>query len=330
MIDYDAKIPIQFKRSCTAGLKPSECELAEGELAINLADKIAYSKDCYGSIVPLTGGSGLPDTIDGGTYAGAACNMSAVSAGTTCLSSETFMDPNYNYGMFKNTYQYYKVGDLITVAARGCVSGSSDWPSPTGPDGYPVENNDMGLYGRMGKSTAPDIYPAWTLGTQFKIGSAYSQLATEEGYLWLWISDAAVAWDNSGNYCVSVSGGSRPLGDMTITSQPQPAVAVNGTASCSCTASASGAAITYTWQFESSWGGHYVNLADGTFDSVNNVWRWYWDASPTQFSSAAGPNTQTLTINGLLRPTKFRCVVSAPGKISVISNYVFLSPPTAP
>ena len=70
MIDYtttsDPKPPIQFKRSCVAGLAPSACEIAEGEIAINLEDGVLYSKDCYGTVVKLSGGD-----IDGGSYAGA-------------------------------------------------------------------------------------------------------------------------------------------------------------------------------------------------------------------------------------------------------------------
>jgi hypothetical protein len=67
MIDYtQPKLPIQFKRSCVSGIAPSACEIAEGELAINLADGVIYSKDCYGTVTPLSGGD-----IDGGTYAGA-------------------------------------------------------------------------------------------------------------------------------------------------------------------------------------------------------------------------------------------------------------------
>jgi hypothetical protein len=65
--------PIQFKRSCTAGTKPSACELVEGEIALNLADGAVYSKDCNGAIVSLGGTAASSVSVsagdaDGGTY----------------------------------------------------------------------------------------------------------------------------------------------------------------------------------------------------------------------------------------------------------------------
>ena len=71
--------PIQFKRTCTPGLKPSACELSGGEIALNLADGVVYSKDCSGAIVPLSGGD-----IDGGTYSGPAVSYNC-NGNYTCV-----------------------------------------------------------------------------------------------------------------------------------------------------------------------------------------------------------------------------------------------------
>lgn len=59
--------PIQFKRSCEAGAQPAPCELAEGEIAINLADGTMFSKDCDGNIVVI--GTPASDAqVDGGNF----------------------------------------------------------------------------------------------------------------------------------------------------------------------------------------------------------------------------------------------------------------------
>lgn len=46
---------IQFKRSKTAGARPAASVLAEGELAINLKDRVLFTKDDQGNIIDLVG-----------------------------------------------------------------------------------------------------------------------------------------------------------------------------------------------------------------------------------------------------------------------------------
>lgn len=46
---------IKIKRSSTAGAIPTTGQLAQGELAVNLADKKLYTKDSSDTIVDLTG-----------------------------------------------------------------------------------------------------------------------------------------------------------------------------------------------------------------------------------------------------------------------------------
>ena len=54
---------IQFKRSKTAGARPAASVLAEGELAINLKDRVLFTKDDQGNIIDL--GFAKGGSIDG-------------------------------------------------------------------------------------------------------------------------------------------------------------------------------------------------------------------------------------------------------------------------
>lgn len=62
---------IQFKRSKTAGARPAASVLAEGELAINLKDRVLFTKDDQGNIIDLgfaKGGSIDGNVIHNGNY----------------------------------------------------------------------------------------------------------------------------------------------------------------------------------------------------------------------------------------------------------------------
>ena len=62
---------IQFKRSTAAGTKPAVAQLAEGELAINLADRTIFTKDHNNQIIDLgfaKGGTINGDVIQIGNY----------------------------------------------------------------------------------------------------------------------------------------------------------------------------------------------------------------------------------------------------------------------
>ncbi|EJR7609521.1 hypothetical protein N1G73_005055, partial [Escherichia coli] len=45
---------IQFKRTQTAGKKPTPEQLAQGEVAINLADHVIYTKDKNNAVVQIS------------------------------------------------------------------------------------------------------------------------------------------------------------------------------------------------------------------------------------------------------------------------------------
>lgn len=48
---------IQLKRTSVPGKVPLSSDIDVGELAINLADKLIYSKDASGSVFPISSGS---------------------------------------------------------------------------------------------------------------------------------------------------------------------------------------------------------------------------------------------------------------------------------
>ncbi|AKU42908.1 long tail fiber distal subunit [Escherichia phage QL01] len=62
---------IQFKRSKVAGVRPAPAQLAEGELAINLKDRLLFTKDDTGAIIDLgfaKGGNIDGNVIHNGNY----------------------------------------------------------------------------------------------------------------------------------------------------------------------------------------------------------------------------------------------------------------------
>ncbi|AZV01135.1 long tail fiber protein distal subunit [Escherichia phage vB_EcoM_005] len=62
---------IQFKRSKVAGVRPTPAQLAEGELAINLKDRLLFTKDDTGAIIDLgfaKGGNIDGNVIHNGNY----------------------------------------------------------------------------------------------------------------------------------------------------------------------------------------------------------------------------------------------------------------------
>jgi hypothetical protein len=65
---------IQLKRSETTGAIPAVGDIAVGELAVNLADGVLYSKKTDGSIIEVGGYNPefftIPETIDLGDIAG--------------------------------------------------------------------------------------------------------------------------------------------------------------------------------------------------------------------------------------------------------------------
>jgi hypothetical protein len=65
---------VQVKRSETSGSIPAAGDIAVGELAVNLADGILYSKKTDGSIIEVGGYNPefftIPGTIDLGDIAG--------------------------------------------------------------------------------------------------------------------------------------------------------------------------------------------------------------------------------------------------------------------
>lgn len=48
---------IQIKRSSSAGAQPSSGAIAEGELAVNLADRKLYTKNSGGTVIQVGGGA---------------------------------------------------------------------------------------------------------------------------------------------------------------------------------------------------------------------------------------------------------------------------------
>jgi len=311
--------PIQFKRSCISGVKPTSCELEEGEIALNLADKVAYSKDCDGKVVEIAGG--IPDEINGGKYTGK-CDPTVA---TVCLSSEITLPATSGAGwgvpIYKNTGKYFNAGDLITVAARGCTScvpGSC----LSGPDGFDSnrspETNWMRLTGVLDSRNSVQL-TGTEVTDSFTVGSSYSQPAATSGYLYLGIYDGDYT-DNFGNYCAAVSGGSdivagpvAAASTVTLTQQPQNVTAANGVAVMSVAATASSGTLTYGWQWYND-GVGWVPVADG----AGGVW-----------SSATGSSSNTLSVTGLRSVAQFRAVVATSTAVPVVSAISTVTPQAA-
>lgn len=80
---------IQFKRSKVAGVKPTATQLAEGELAINLKDKLIFTKDDVGNIIDI--GFAKGGTVDGNVTINGTLNLN----GPEIVASGGYIEFNY-------------------------------------------------------------------------------------------------------------------------------------------------------------------------------------------------------------------------------------------
>ena len=103
---------IQFKRSKVAGVRPAPAQLAEGELAINLKDRLLFTKDDTGAIIDLgfaKGGNIDGNVIHNGNYT---------------------QTGNYNLsGTFTQTGSYTTSG---SITANGDITAKSRLMTGTG------------------------------------------------------------------------------------------------------------------------------------------------------------------------------------------------------
>lgn len=117
---------IQLKRSETASDSPNVGDLAVGELALNLADKLFYSKDSAGNIINM-GGAGQPVTFPEEYYFSEDFDL----GGLTAASS----DP-YDFGSLTTAGTTYNMGDVYT-------------PTQVQIQTTAISNNSDGVAGEM-------------------------------------------------------------------------------------------------------------------------------------------------------------------------------------
>ena len=100
---------IQFKRSKTAGARPAASVLAEGELAINLKDRVLFTKDDQGNIIDLgfaKGGSIDGNVIHIGNYS---------QTGDYSLNGTFTQTGNFNLtGIARVTRDIIAAGQIMT------------------------------------------------------------------------------------------------------------------------------------------------------------------------------------------------------------------------
>ena len=106
---------IQFKRSETASDAPSASDLAVGEIALNLEDKLFYSKKSDGTVVNM-GGAGQAATLPEEYYFGNDYD----------LGNLTTADASYDFGSFSSATNSYNMGVMITP-----LISSTAIPTPT-------------------------------------------------------------------------------------------------------------------------------------------------------------------------------------------------------
>lgn len=106
---------IQFKRSETASDAPVASDLAVGEIALNLEDKLFYSKKSDGTVVNM-GGAGQASTLPEEYYFGNDYD----------LGNLTTADTTYDFGSFASASNSYNMGVMITP-----LISSTAAPTPT-------------------------------------------------------------------------------------------------------------------------------------------------------------------------------------------------------
>ena len=77
--------PIIPKRSSVAGKVPLATDLQVGEIAVNLADGLIFTKNAGGTVIGLGGGSGSYLPLTGGTVTGDTTFSAALGVGTSAL-----------------------------------------------------------------------------------------------------------------------------------------------------------------------------------------------------------------------------------------------------
>jgi hypothetical protein len=128
---------IQIKRSSTSGSVPTTAQLAQGELAVNLADKKLYTKDSTNSVVEITptNATNLTGTSTSNIQS------SALASGTA--SSSTFLRGDRTWQTISTTpttdqvltatagASYAAVG-VYTIASNGSGSSTSNGATVAG------------------------------------------------------------------------------------------------------------------------------------------------------------------------------------------------------
>jgi hypothetical protein len=103
--------------------------MAEGELALNLADGVVYSKDCNGQVVQIAGG--IPDAIDGGSFSGSAPTVNApVTTQSTVTITQQPKSASHATG------QVYGAGQVSVVATATAGTLTYQWQLYTSSSGW--------------------------------------------------------------------------------------------------------------------------------------------------------------------------------------------------
>ena len=125
------------KKSSVAGKQPLTSDLQIGEIAINLADKLIFTKDANGTIVTLGGGGGgtsLPSqtgntgkflTTDGTTASWGTIDLSAYLTTSAAASTYQTLSGMSSYLTTSSASSAYQPldGDLTAIAALAGTSG---------------------------------------------------------------------------------------------------------------------------------------------------------------------------------------------------------------
>jgi hypothetical protein len=128
--------PIQHYRTSTASAVPSAGNLADGELAINLADKKVYTKDSGGNVVLV--GANVTPVANGGTNATTAAqaliNLGERTSATGSLivpsgtTGQQDASPAAGYLRFNTSISKFEgyTGSAWSSVGGGATGGGSD------------------------------------------------------------------------------------------------------------------------------------------------------------------------------------------------------------